>query len=426
MSKDNLENIEKHLADCLELFLSTRQPIKTQELQDKLEKKLDQVLSLLESSRIDIGILIDSKIGLILYAIFTCCVLDWRTGVLTNNFIKKTRERLVRTLTALTLQLLGGLVKKPHSATQIFIDASLNESVQKLLKSPDQHRDVQEISLFIEPPQQLNPFRILDLKSPEDIRKSVSSPLSNISHRQAIDTQFDYGKAKRIFSSNLDHIENNSNQPSPDKEEGKLGKRTPQSPDSLMARDESLSRKSNCKVEKVRFVTSTNKMLKLTWNRSGLSNIGISSRKNSGQSHPEKHSSNKSNLVKAAEEAISSKMPIPLDDILGKVKHEDVSSERELEKYLRNTSGNLAVKFEGVDLPKIRKRVCRKLYNELANTFKINKNIAKTIALNLECKTKFNCEGRNADDQAYLALIKLLLRLFSVGFYHQEQISLRF
>lgn len=96
-----------------------------------------------------------------------------------------------------------------------------------------------------------------------------------------------------------------------------------------------------------------------------------------------------------------------------KVKQEEIENNSSLLSTL-NTNLDYRVKFEGGELPKIRKKVCRKLYEIFCSKYKLGKREAKHVALNLEYRmdTTFNHE---VDSKMYRKNFKVLLKHLDVS-----------
>lgn len=96
-----------------------------------------------------------------------------------------------------------------------------------------------------------------------------------------------------------------------------------------------------------------------------------------------------------------------------KIKREEIENNSSLLSTL-NTNLDYRVKFEGGELPKIRKKVCRKLYEIFCNKYGLGKKEAKHVALNLEYRmdTTFNHE---VNSKLYRRNFKVLLKHLDVS-----------
>lgn len=95
-----------------------------------------------------------------------------------------------------------------------------------------------------------------------------------------------------------------------------------------------------------------------------------------------------------------------------KIKREEPENDSSLLSTM-NTNLDYRIKFEGGELPKIRKKVCRKLYEIFSNKYNLGKKEAKHLALNLEYRmdTTFNHE---MDSKIYRKNFKVLLKHLDV------------
>lgn len=95
-----------------------------------------------------------------------------------------------------------------------------------------------------------------------------------------------------------------------------------------------------------------------------------------------------------------------------KIKREEIENNSSLLSTL-NTNLDYKIKFEGGELPKIRKKVCRKLYEIFSKKYNLGKKEAKHLALNLEYRmnTTFNHE---IDSKLYRRNFKVLLKYLEV------------
>lgn len=95
-----------------------------------------------------------------------------------------------------------------------------------------------------------------------------------------------------------------------------------------------------------------------------------------------------------------------------KIKREEIENDSSLMSTL-NTNLDYKIKFEGGELPKIRKKVCRKLYEIFSKKYGLGKKEAKHIALNVEYRmdTTFS---HHVDEKIYKKNFKVLLKFLEV------------
>ena len=67
---------------------------------------------------------------------------------------------------------------------------------------------------------------------------------------------------------------------------------------------------------------------------------------------------------------------------------------------------DFAVKFEGSELPKIRRKVCRKIYTILMDELRVDKGVAKVATLNLEYRLNSAMDATSSSEKAYLNYVK--------------------
>lgn len=67
---------------------------------------------------------------------------------------------------------------------------------------------------------------------------------------------------------------------------------------------------------------------------------------------------------------------------------------------------DFAVKFEGCQLPKLRRKICRKMYQIILDDCKLEKKDAKVIVLNLEYRCNSVVDSVVFGEQAYLGFVK--------------------
>lgn len=70
---------------------------------------------------------------------------------------------------------------------------------------------------------------------------------------------------------------------------------------------------------------------------------------------------------------------------------------------------DFAVKFEGSELPKIRRKVCRKIYAILMSDLGMDKAVAKVATLNLEYRLHSVVDHIGQGEKAYLNFVKNVL-----------------
>ena len=101
-------------------------------------------------------------------------------------------------------------------------------------------------------------------------------------------------------------------------------------------------------------------------------------------------------------EAISKgKIPKPLNP----EKPQDIYNDNGLTDY--------GIKFEGRNIPKIRRKVCRKLFKILQEEFNMEKMKAKKLSLNMEYRINMSFNYKT-DQGEYLDKFKKVLRYLKV------------
>ena len=81
-------------------------------------------------------------------------------------------------------------------------------------------------------------------------------------------------------------------------------------------------------------------------------------------------------------------------------------------------TNDFAVKFEGSELPKIRRKVCRKIYTILMDELRVDKGLAKVATLNLEYRLNSAMDAVSSSEKAYLNYVKNVINDIKVGFGH--------
>lgn len=80
---------------------------------------------------------------------------------------------------------------------------------------------------------------------------------------------------------------------------------------------------------------------------------------------------------------------------------------------------DFTVKFEGGELPKTRRKVCRKIYSILMEEFNVDKQAAKAATLNLEYRLNSVVDYSSEGEKAYLSFVKNVVQHIKVGSAHQ-------
>lgn len=75
---------------------------------------------------------------------------------------------------------------------------------------------------------------------------------------------------------------------------------------------------------------------------------------------------------------------------------------------------DFTVKFEGGELPKIRRKVCRKIYSILMEEFNVDKQVAKAATLNLEYRLNSVVDFAAQGEKAYLSFVKNVVQHIKV------------
>ncbi len=75
---------------------------------------------------------------------------------------------------------------------------------------------------------------------------------------------------------------------------------------------------------------------------------------------------------------------------------------------------DFTVKFEGGELPKIRRKVCRKIYSILMEEFNVDKQVAKAATLNLEYRLNSVVDYSSQGEKAYLSFVKNVVQHIKV------------
>lgn len=369
-----------------------------------------------------IGSLLTTNIGPIMYSIYKVCEISISDINLTEDLMMYVKDRILKTLTAMSCQMLKSAMRKTPFPI-IFPD----ENLQKKLKSIIFTQPEEELSFSapITPQKSVSqkiasPMRITLSIKKDSIKKSPTSPLIEFGRRldeglQNLDDNS--GQPRRQISSPLDlknshsYITNLNNLRFRGTD---LGKRGMETPDSLRASDEhfDMSYASN---EKVSFAKNFSN-IKISRPNQPAEFQNERQTANSIENSPSKTSSSKFRLLNLLADGIGA----TIEDVLATVKQEADSCLDDGERSILSTAGKIVVKYEGPDLPKIRKKVCRRIYVLLVEDVGLSKNTAKTVALTMEAKVQAYCDSKELEEKTYLAISKVLYQKITVGLAHIE------
>lgn len=331
--------------------------VMSEESLQKIEESLEHVLGLLKSSKVSVDQLLGSNIGPFLRSIYAKLDEDNKPTDTSKfkEFSTKTKASIRASFSNLLGLIFCQLIKAPLRSNRPKTPANPRESPNNnpnVAGSAQIDQSIKKIANFV-------------TESP--LKKSVTSPLESASKNFARPSSFSH---QRILSLQLPHELSQSSH---------LGKRM--EIDSLEASDEEPSERMSVSKQ------------------SGLLCSPVK-RKPDCEFVGQSHSGQSSVRSKAA-----SMLAVKIET--------DSMAALEIEKTVSKIFA-APIKIEGADLPKLRKKVCRKIFQQLGNDLQLGKNAAKTAALHLEHKVHAEASSLSADDKDYLRLAKTLFQNLAV------------
>jgi len=392
LSCDNLDGIEVQLRDIFALVTPNPKPqLDSEHLKRKAEKRLTDLLGLLESSRISGKTLIASGVGKLLFALILVYLAENKPSPQTETSHNKPArieqtivERIARVLVGLNLQLMRHFLKLP---SELSAQIPLAAKKHGIFDSGFQTRYF-DFHRFTQP--------LVSVASP--------APAVHDSFRSQSPTQ-DRAKhvARNLRGTSLDELI-----------EADLSRHS-QSSVSLKDQSMKLLRKSEFSAPETEFPFNLGS--DLSPNRSeDLGKRKPINRSNCSSRESEKQRQSQSDFSFGLNPADLQSLQDSLEEesapAFPPMKQEELAQSDLLPK-----GADFGMKFEGLDLPRIRKKICRKIYAELTSMIKANKNTCKTLTLNLEFRINSNCEQRGASSTEYVSLAKQLIHHLKAASY---------
>ena len=382
-------------------------------------QKTDLVLSLLEGSKVSVDQLLESRIGPLLFSIYhTCCERPAHPEV-SEDYYLHLRGSVLKTIASLNCQLLKKMLNPQAGCFDSFLDDHKRVWVKNAIIDNHASGKVDENHRRVEISNEALPDRKLTTVPIANLRKTQTSPLQprieNESQRTNTLTKENRAVSTPIPSPDLLHQPNDGVH---------LSKREKPSEDSLVAsedihEDKPTPQKSVMSIEKIdrsfRLILGSPIKRFIVEDTSESNNKFLTSGKTSVQQ------SAKSSIVSKT----SNRQAMAKDLAQVKMETDSRLSAADSEKGIAGLFHSITVKYEHDHLPKIRKKVCRKLYQQLSEELGLSKNLAKTIAMNLEFKLSQNSELLAKAEKEYLKGARLICQKLSVIHYHLDGVCLQ-
>lgn len=128
------------------------------------------------------------------------------------------------------------------------------------------------------------------------------------------------------------------------------------------------------------------------------------------------------NIASGQGSGTNNSLSMPLEEI-GLIYEDKIYQKAKSSEVFKADDTDFTVKFEGGELPKIRRKVCRKIYSMLMEEFRVDKQIAKTATLNLEYRLNSVVDLNVKGEKAYLGFVKNVVQHIKVDLAHFEDFS---